>query len=52
MAEEQANEANNEENKQQFIIQKVYSKDISFETPNSPKIRCFSFKNCIVFRII
>jgi len=38
MAEEQANEANNEENKQQFIIQKVYSKDISFETPNSPKI--------------
>ncbi|MCU7834120.1 MAG: protein-export chaperone SecB [gamma proteobacterium symbiont of Taylorina sp.] len=38
MAEEQANEANNEEVKQQFIIQKIYSKDISFETPNSPKL--------------
>ena len=41
MADEQANEANeatNEETKQQFIIQKIYSKDVSFETPNSPKL--------------
>ena len=35
MADEQAN---NEEVKQQFIIQKIYAKDISFETPNSPKL--------------
>ena len=33
MADEQVN---NEEPKQQFIIQKIYCKDISFETPNSP----------------
>lgn len=41
MAEEQANkatEATSEETKQQFIIQKIYSKDVSFETPNSPKL--------------
>ncbi|MCK5697768.1 MAG: protein-export chaperone SecB [Gammaproteobacteria bacterium] len=33
MADEQVN---NEEKQQQFIIQKLYCKDISFETPNSP----------------
>ncbi len=33
MADEQAN---NEAPQQQFIIQKIYCKDISFETPNSP----------------
>ena len=41
MADEQANqatEATSEETKQQFIIQKIYSKDVSFETPNSPKL--------------
>ncbi len=34
MAEEQANEAV----EQQFIIQKIYCKDVSFETPNSPEM--------------
>jgi len=33
MADEQAS---NEAPQQQFIIQKIYCKDISFETPNSP----------------
>jgi preprotein translocase subunit SecB len=32
MAEEQQNE------EKQFAIQKIYTKDLSFETPNSPKI--------------
>ncbi len=37
MAEE--NGAATEENQQpQFMIQKIYTKDISFETPNSPEI--------------
>lgn len=36
MAEENA--AANEEQKPKFIIQKIYTKDISFETPNSPEI--------------
>lgn len=35
MSDEQTN-ANNEE--QQFAIQKIYCKDVSFETPNSPQI--------------
>ena len=34
MSEEKANEGN----EQQFTIQKIYCKDISFETPNSPQI--------------
>lgn len=38
MADEQANAGNNEANQQQFSIQKIYCKDISFETPNSPQI--------------
>ena len=33
MADEQAN---NEAPQQQFIIQKIYCEDISFEPPNSP----------------
>lgn len=37
MAEEQTN-ATNETAAQQFIIQKIYAKDISFETPNSPQL--------------
>ncbi len=37
MADEQTN-ATNEEAAQQFIIQKIYAKDISFETPNSPQL--------------
>lgn len=28
----------NSENEKQFAIQKIYTKDISFETPNAPKI--------------
>ncbi len=46
MADEQENETGNSENnsaaseevKQQFIIQKIYCKDVSFETPNSPQL--------------
>ncbi len=34
MADEQASEAV----EQQFIIQKIYCKDVSFETPNSPEM--------------
>ncbi len=37
MADEQTN-ATNEAAAQQFIIQKIYAKDISFETPNSPQL--------------
>ncbi|WP_198263256.1 protein-export chaperone SecB [sulfur-oxidizing endosymbiont of Gigantopelta aegis] len=36
--EEQASETNNEAAEQQFIIQKIYCKDVSFETPNSPEM--------------
>ncbi|MDX2506880.1 MAG: protein-export chaperone SecB [Gammaproteobacteria bacterium] len=38
MAEEQANATNNEAAQQQFSIQKIYCRDVSFETPNSPQI--------------
>jgi preprotein translocase subunit SecB len=40
MADEIQNgaEANNEQPAPQFAIQRVYTKDISFETPNSPAI--------------
>lgn len=38
MTDEQSNAANNEQTEQQFVIQKIYCKDISFETPNSPQI--------------
>jgi len=37
MAEENA-AASTEEQKARFVIQKIYTKDISFETPNSPDI--------------
>jgi len=36
MAEEKA--AATEEQQARFVIQKIYTKDISFETPNSPEI--------------
>lgn len=36
MAEENA--ASTEEQQARFVIQKIYTKDISFETPNSPDI--------------
>ncbi|MCU7938099.1 MAG: protein-export chaperone SecB [gamma proteobacterium symbiont of Bathyaustriella thionipta] len=38
MADEQANATNNEAAEQQFVIQKIYCKDVSFETPNSPQM--------------
>ena len=38
MSDEQANANNSEQSQQQFAIQKIYCKDVSFETPNSPKI--------------
>lgn len=38
MAEENATSATAEEQQPRFIIQKIYTKDISFETPNSPEI--------------
>ena len=31
-------EATQEDNQQEFSIQKIYCKDVSFETPNSPQI--------------
>ncbi len=37
MADEQAS-GTTEEAQQQFIIQKIYCKDVSFETPNSPEM--------------
>lgn len=36
MADEQA--STNEDPQQQFAIQKIYCKDVSFETPNSPHV--------------
>ncbi len=38
MANEQANANTEEQAQQQFVIQKIYCKDVSFETPNSPQI--------------
>ena len=38
MADEQAKEAGSEAVEQQFIIQKIYCKDVSFETPHSPEM--------------
>jgi len=38
MSESQENQEGNAEQQGQFNIQKVYTKDISFEAPNSPKI--------------
>jgi preprotein translocase subunit SecB len=39
MTEKQSEEqATNEQPQQQFAVQKIYCKDISFETPNSPQL--------------
>lgn len=39
MTEKQPEEqASNEQPQQQFAVQKIYCKDISFETPNSPQL--------------
>ena len=38
MANEQANSNGEDQAQQQFVIQKIFCKDISFETPNSPQI--------------
>ncbi len=38
MAEEQESAASDEQAEQQFAIQKIYCKDVSFETPNSPQM--------------
>ena len=38
MANEQANSNGEDQVQQQFVIQKIFCKDISFETPNSPQI--------------
>ena len=37
MAEEQA-ATNNEANQQQFTLQRIYTKDVSFESPSTPSI--------------
>jgi len=36
--EQQANEQGSREGEQKFAIQRIYTKDISFETPNAPVI--------------
>ena len=38
MSESQASANENAENQQQFALQKIYVKDLSFETPNSPAV--------------
>ncbi len=38
MAEENTSVDNNEAQQPRFVIQKIYTKDISFETPNTPDI--------------
>lgn len=38
MSEQQANGAANEQQGPQFAIQRIYTKDISFEAPNAPEI--------------
>ena len=35
---EQANGAANEQQGPQFAIQRIYTKDISFEAPNAPEV--------------
>ena len=37
-SESQANSTADNENQQQFAMQKIYVKDLSFETPNSPSV--------------
>lgn len=38
MAEEENAPSTDEQQQARFVIQKIYTKDISFETPNSPEI--------------
>ncbi|GAB4295560.1 MAG: protein-export chaperone SecB [Methylophaga sp.] len=38
MAEENATATGEEQQKPRFIIQKIYTKDVSFESPNSPDV--------------
>jgi len=38
MSESKSSAVENEENQQHFAIQKIYVKDLSFETPNSPVV--------------
>ena len=38
MSESQASANESAENQQQFALQKIYVKDLSFETPNSPAV--------------
>ncbi len=40
MADDQAKQANNQQQQaeQQFIIERIYIKDVSFESPNSPDV--------------
>ena len=38
MSESQSGAAGDAENQQQFAMQKIYVKDLSFETPNSPEV--------------
>jgi preprotein translocase subunit SecB len=38
MAEEENTPSTGEQQQARFVIQKIYTKDISFETPNSPEI--------------
>ncbi|MCE0722662.1 MULTISPECIES: protein-export chaperone SecB [Legionella] len=35
---EQANPAQQDQNETQFMIQRIYTKDLSFETPNTPAV--------------
>ncbi|HHT0594058.1 TPA: protein-export chaperone SecB [Legionella anisa] len=35
---EQANQAQQNQNETQFMIQRIYTKDLSFETPNTPAV--------------
>lgn len=38
MAEENATATGGEQQKPRFVIQKIYTKDVSFESPNSPEV--------------
>lgn len=35
---EQANQTQQNQNETQFMIQRIYTKDLSFETPNTPAV--------------
>jgi preprotein translocase subunit SecB len=40
-----------EENEKQFAIQKIYTKDLSFETPNSPKVFMEKWEPAVDFNL-